>query len=464
MEDVPVRHYLNPAFQPEDKYSISIPILGYTNIGYNNNSFSLNDLDNLSLSALYNKLGKEALVSGYSQLNILTLGYAFNNSFLSLTISQKAEVNTGLPKDLFKFMIYGTTEVDNNLYSLDALSLNSNIYTETGFGYSQQIDEQWTLGVKLKLLNGNANLNYTNNLSLSANIDKWNLNGNAALRYSGPAQLKFDELSMNPSITYPQKKTDWFKHNGLGAGVDFGVQFRMLENLYLSASITDFGFIKWKNNVLNNSFQVDYSFDGFVHLNSDMTVAELNTELGNINNLNSITDSLVAEFKNSINLNSNSIGYTTYTTAKIYAAVQYNFLSNRLNLGLLYSSYIDNKFEKNKITASVTGRPFDWLSSTINYTFLNGYNYFGGGISIKTGIFNFFSAIDFSTMSYAMVPISKVKIPLPYNEKSFNFSAGINIAFGKRERKTNFITSQPYHPKTGLYKPKFKKVKFLWDK
>lgn len=464
MDDVPVRHLLNPAFQPTTKYYISLPVLGYVYGDYNNNSFTLNDLDNLNLTALYNKLNDNTYISVNSQINLLSTGYAFNNSFLSFTISQKADFHNVFPKDLFKFFIYGTTEDDNNYFSLNALSINANVYTETAFGLSQQMDEQWTFGMKLKLLNGNFNLNYANNLFLSAKVENWKLQGNANLKYSGPVQVNFDEIVNSPTFIIPQKNIDLFKYNGLGAGIDFGVQYRMLQNLYLSASITDFGFIKWKNNILNNQVNADYSFDGFVHLNSDMSPNEINTEFENLFAEYNISDSLISALNNSIIVNPSTQKYTTYTTSKVFAAVQYYLLSDKLNFGLLYSTFLNNNFGLNKITASINSKPFDWLNASLSYSFLNSYNSFGCGLGVKFGIFHFYTAMDCISFSYSKIPISGIEIPLPYNQKYVNFNAGINIVFGERERKTDFITNQPYNPFTGIYKPKFKKDKFLWDK
>ena len=464
MDEVPLRHLMNPAFQSTSKYYISLPVLGYVYGGYDNNSFTLNALDNSNLSALYSSLNDKTNISGNSQINFLSAGYAFNNSFLSFTLSQKADLFSAFPKDLFKFLLYGTSDVDNNYFSLNALGINANLYTETAFGFSQQIDEQWTFGIKLKMLNGNYNLNYSNNLFLSSNADNWKLQGNANLKYSGSVQVEFNEMSNLPNFEFPKKNIDLYKHNGLGAGIDFGVQYRMLQNLYLSASITDFGFIKWKNNIVNDRLSVDYNFDGFVHLNSGMTTNEINSEFENLFAENNLSDSLISAFNNSLFLNSSSEKYTSYTSSKVYAALQYNFLSDRLNIGLLYSAFLNNKYGTNRLTASINTKPFDWFNASLSYTFLNGYNSLGCGIGVKAGIFHFYTAMDCISFAYSKVPISEIEIPLPYNQKYLNFNAGINIAFGERERKTEYFTNQPYNPFTGLYKPKFRKKKFLWDR
>ncbi|MDO9152871.1 MAG: DUF5723 family protein [Paludibacter sp.] len=463
MEDVSVRHILNPAFQATTQYYISLPVLGYLHAGYNNNSFSLSNLDNLSLTSLYNKLKINTLIAADFQTNFLSIGYAVNNSFFNFTLAQKVDINTTFPKDIFKFMIYGTPDLLANHYSISALAVNANVYTEAAFGFSQQIDEQWMLGVKLKFLGGNSNIDYSNVLNLSANVDNWNLKGNADLRYAGPVQITFDHLSENPDVEIPKKITDWFSYQGAGAGIDIGVQFRMLQNLYLSASLTDVGFIRWKTNILNKKIELDYNFDGFTHLNSGMTAEEVSTQFNNLVTGNDLMDSLITAIKNSTTLNSYTGQYNSYTTAKISMAAEYKFLSGRLNFGLLYRAVLNDKFRSNELTASLNGKPSDWLSTSVSYSLINGCNAFGCGIGIKTGIFHWYAALDCLPLSYSMISVSDFRLPFPYHQTSVNFSTGISIVFGERIRKSDYFTNQPFNPQTGLYKPKFKKQKCNWD-
>ncbi|MDD5186536.1 MAG: hypothetical protein PHS84_14875, partial [Paludibacter sp.] len=44
MEDVPLRHLLNPAFQPTEYYYLSLPVVGLTQASVGNNSVTLKDI------------------------------------------------------------------------------------------------------------------------------------------------------------------------------------------------------------------------------------------------------------------------------------------------------------------------------------------------------------------------------------------------------------------------------------
>ncbi len=56
VKDIPFRHQLNPAFQPEKKYYISLPGLGYSQISYHNTSFSLQETFENDIHSFYKSL------------------------------------------------------------------------------------------------------------------------------------------------------------------------------------------------------------------------------------------------------------------------------------------------------------------------------------------------------------------------------------------------------------------------
>ena len=72
-EVLPQSHYLNPAFTPDRKVHIGIPVLSYTNV-YVNNSFSLDDIiqrvNKDSLLIDYNDYVRDRLPSdNYTYIN-----------------------------------------------------------------------------------------------------------------------------------------------------------------------------------------------------------------------------------------------------------------------------------------------------------------------------------------------------------------------------------------------------------
>lgn len=458
-----MRHLLNPAFQPETRYYIGIPVLGFGEVSYHNNAFSLKDANDKDVNDFYASLLPLNRINALARTNLFSAGTAIHNTYFSLNISQRAAANINAPKDLFNLLIYGTPDRYDNTFNLNKTAFSGILYTETSFGVSQQFNEQWTLGLKLKLLGGNANISFiAENLNITCAVDKWNLQGNAHFGYAGAANLQTDNILNQGTVKYPASPAEWLKWHSAGAGIDFGVHFRMLQNFYISASVTDFGYIRWNKNIVNNRLTADYTFDGLVKLNSEMTEDELNTAVNNFSAVNLVLDSLINDMKSSVQTQIPG-AYTTYTHTNLNFAAEYRFLSDRLTAGLLYNAVFYPSNVANRLIVILNFKPFDNLNTTLSYSFMDGYNSLGAGLSFKLGIVNFFSHLDVIPCNYVRIKSSDGSFPFPYTQKNFNFSAGFNFTFGERKKVSEYITTKPYNLRTGLYKLKFKKTKFLWE-
>ena len=61
-------------------------------------------------------------------------------------------------------------------------------YTEIAGGYSHQVNEQWTVGGKLKLLLGQGYIGFNSKqLNIDASTNEWHMYGNLGLDAAGPA-------------------------------------------------------------------------------------------------------------------------------------------------------------------------------------------------------------------------------------------------------------------------------------
>ena len=191
MENVPVRHYLNPAYQPLSNFYLGFPVLGYTQFNVGNNSLTIKDVvynnngqtilflhPNGDKNKFYNTLKISNLFDANAQINLLDFGFRSNRAYWTFSLTEKVDVNMGIPKDFMKLLLYGTPEIENNLYNFKSLGADATLYTEAALGYSKNINDKWSWGTKLKFLYGNFNINYSNqNLDLSAGIDQWTLKG-----------------------------------------------------------------------------------------------------------------------------------------------------------------------------------------------------------------------------------------------------------------------------------------------
>ncbi len=466
MDNVPVRHYLNPSFQPYSNFYLGIPILGFTQFNLGNNSLALKNFifkqggqtitflhPDANINNFYNAFRPTTLISADVQVNLLDFGFRTGQAYWSFSLTQKADVDVRIPKDFMKLLLYGTPDQLSNKYDLSSFGAGSTIYTEAALGYARVIDDRLSVGGKLKFLYGEGNISMKNSkLMLQAGIDQWTLKGSGNINYSGPIGLRGDSIQ-NLELQFPNLPADMkelLTPAGLGAGIDLGATYKLIPNLTLSAAVTDLGLIRWKKNAKGIGYNVDYTFKGFGSL-------DVNENF----NINSVPDSILTGIKNSLKDSIASGSYTTYTSPKLNVGVEYGFFEDKLSVGLLSRTIFKNKSVFEELTASVNGKPIDWFNMSLSYSIMNGrFSNVGAGMGLRIGFINCFVSADYIPLSYAGIPVnlqsnlpvvgSSFKIPVPYNTKGFNFGFGVNLVFGNRKDKDNdgVIDSKDKCPET----------------
>jgi outer membrane protein OmpA-like peptidoglycan-associated protein len=437
MENVPVRNYLNPAFQPLSNFYLGFPVLGYTQFGVGNNCLSLKDFayndvngkpiwflnKNGDKDKFYNALKPTTLIQTNAQVNLLDFGFRTGKAYWSFSLTEKVEGQVGLPKDLMKLLLYGTPDINKNSYDMTSISADMTAYTEAGLGYSRKVNDRFSYGLKLKLLLGTANASISaDNLKLNASMDQWTLVGNGTGKYSSPALLAGDTYQ-DYKLYKTNSATDWLKPSGMGGGIDLGTTYKLTSNVTLSGAVTDLGFIRWNKNTKKIGYKVDYIFNGLDGVN-----------VNNYDKLSDKGDSIFTAFKNAVHdSTTNNSSYTSYTSPKINLGVEYAFFNNKASVGLLSRTLIHNKVAYEELTGSLNLRPTTWFDLSGSYSILNGRaSNIGAGLGLRTGFIHWFVSADYVPLKYATVNIgnNNTKAPVPYNTKGLNFAFGVNFVFG----------------------------------
>jgi len=159
---------VNPGFRQKNRVYVSLP-LGFQNFYINNSAITLGQMfqkdanDSLIIdpNQFMNHLGKMNFISidSYNQL----FGFGFKvkkNNFVSFNVTNRFRSNIAIPKDLFGFLVYGNGS-ENYLgkrISLDGLAIDVSEYMEYSLGYNRNINSKLTVGGRLKLLSGIANI------------------------------------------------------------------------------------------------------------------------------------------------------------------------------------------------------------------------------------------------------------------------------------------------------------------
>jgi len=448
MKDIPVRHYLNPSFQPVNDFYIGLPVIGFSQFGVGNNSLVLKDViykmhgENISflnphgnVELFYNTLKSNTVIGACIQTNLISVGFRREKTYWTFSLSDKIDGMVCLPKDLFKFALFGTPDVESNLYDFAGLQADISVYAEAALGCSKMIYDKWSLGGKLKLLLGSANFSNVNNqMDLYAGIDKWSIKGGGSLNFASPLPLRIGDNFSSFSYLAPVSVIDWLKPVGVGAGVDFGTEYHLNKHVRFSGSITDLGFIHWARNVYNYQYGIDFTFKG-IKLSSTSITTYKDIFNGVIPTV--LVDSLTNALESSTSSNLSDKRYTTGTIAKLNLGIEYSLSDDRISFGVLSRSQFFKTARTGEITASVNGRPNAWLNATLSYSVFNGrMSCFGAGLGVKTGFVHWFFAADYFPFQKATFALSDLglsrlnrKVSVPYNSTSFNLSAGVNLVF-----------------------------------
>ncbi len=425
MKSTPQAISVNPSFMPKAKLYISLPI-GMVDFGVTNSAFSFNTLfkkradDSLAIDA-------KGVIEGLKPLNYFSvetnnelfgLGIKFKGLYLSFNTTLKSRFNFVYPKDLIQFAFEGNGKnfLDKRV-SLDGLSINLNTYVEYAFGATKEINDKLTVGGRLKIISGLANIStkktelgiYTDPTTFALTID-----GSAEINSSNSLFFALDTNNSATSNNFPNTvKSSLFKFVNKGVGIDLGGTYKLNDKLAVNASIIDLGSISWKSNVSNlKTNDINYTFDG-IDLNqflNDTTAKPLGR----------LTDTLVKVF----DYEQNTTKYSTSLNTKIYLGANYNFTKS-VNAGaLLFNEFIGGKYRAG-FSLSMNTMLKRWLVASMSYTMYNGsFSNIGLGLSMNAGPVQFYILSD-NVLSFIN----------PLNARNAHLCGGISIAIKGRNKK-----------------------------
>ena len=299
LENTPMRHTINPTFQPVSNGYLNFTPLGWMSFGFGNNSLTMSDVlfvdkttgktitplhPNANRTKFLNQFRNMTMFNGDITLGILNLGARVKeNGYLHIGINERVEFGVTLPKSMFTFMLGGgMTDLSGayNTFSLNGLGMGATAYTEVSGGYSHRLNEQWTIGGKLKLLIGQAYGGFNaKNLTIDANAEEWRIHGNLTMGVGAPVNMKylssyidgknakevydgFTDGSFDPNqLIDTDNILNLVTPSGVGAAFDLGFTWKPIENLQVSAAVTDLGFIYWMKGG-KFTCTIDTVFDG----------------------------------------------------------------------------------------------------------------------------------------------------------------------------------------------------------
>ena len=154
LENAPMRHTINPAFQPVSEFYLPLPAIGNLNAYLGNNAFTTKDMNfNNGFGFVlddnaYKKLPDFVNLGTDIQFNLISFGWAVEDyGYIHINSTERIEAGGIFPKQFF-----GSAQ--NSGLELDPFTATVTMFADLAFGYSHRFNDKWTIGAKAKLLLG----------------------------------------------------------------------------------------------------------------------------------------------------------------------------------------------------------------------------------------------------------------------------------------------------------------------
>jgi len=419
MSTIPQVRYTNPAQGSDYTWYIGLPAISSIYANVHHNGFVVEDLlkkradDSvyLDMTNVITQLGDRNLFGFNFQVDILAFGWTKDDNQFFFNITEKAMARIRYPKDLMVLLWEGNGAFIDKTVDLSGSALRLTEYREYAFGISRRLNDNWTAGVKAKLLSG-----YVNASSTITKLELFTAPNTFEL--TGTSDILINTSAPPDGTTFPDQ---FFSLTNIGWGLDIGGTYQLNEKILLSGSIIDLGFIKWKRNPTNISNDLDgVTFSG----NAIKTFSDTTTEP-----FGEISDSLLLTFDNQLETNN---AYKDGLVPRIYIGGAYNINETNKVGALFHGEYFRGVFYPS-FTLSYNYKLPRWIGASASYSIMNGSFFnLGLGLSFNMGPVQLYLVSDNFGALLNLATVSGV--PVPYKANTMHVRTGIGLTFAKYEK------------------------------
>ncbi|WP_235318277.1 DUF5723 family protein [Polaribacter sp. Hel1_85] len=427
--ELPQTLLLNPGAETNYKFHVGVPMLSGFSSEVGITGFTISDLfrvDNRSINDKVSEVLEKLTIRDHIKLNfqieVLNGGFRYDDkNYFSFGFYEEFDAISYFAKDPITLLTDGNSAYLNKSFDLSQILYKVDVLGVLHFGVTREVSDKLTLGARFKIYSSALNLETSNNTGTfttvngSDNIYRHYLdNVNINLKTSG--LVEGDEYMDDPN-TY---LGNTFLGSNLGIGFDAGFTYHLSEQLELTGSIVDFGFIKHKKNIKNSVVNGSYVFDGI--------------EFGyNPTNPINYWDDLDADFKEKVPSGDNQDSYISWRPTKLNASLKYSFGQKRSKYCYdnTYKDFYRNAFGVQLYSVfrplnsqlALTGffeKSFsEKLHAKVTYT-VDDYSFYniGVGISSQIGKVNFYGMVDNIAQFNDIASANNISVQL-----------GINIIF-----------------------------------
>ena len=424
MEGTHYRQQLNPALTPTKGY-FNLPVIGAVNATVGSTSLGYQDIidiiddgdDFYTKPDFMNRLKDNNKLNVNFSTEILSAGWYKGKNFWSFNIGLRTDIGANLTKNMFTFL----NEMDgiednwrNSNYDISGQQLNINAYTEIGLGLSRQINSRLTVGARVKALLGIGNMELKlNRVAMSANLPSdqqinqwssesyWNsMTPSQAAQAAQELKDKFNNYHANLTVGAELKSsfkglelqeeegkdyvTDFDFDSGklgiagYGFGIDLGASYKILDNLTVSASVLDLGFISWSKSSTKiasaNPDPIDIkgsTYANMVDPNNPNTVMNAVNQLQNDAQgyMDRVTNGDVLDYDMlQLEVSDAKESRKSRLASILVLGAEYGFFNNKLAVGVLSTTRFVQPDALTELTFSANYRPKSWFNVALSYS------------------------------------------------------------------------------------------------
>ena len=424
MEGTHYRQQLNPALTPTKGY-FNLPVIGAVNATVGSTSLGYQDIidiiddgdDFYTKPDFMNRLKDNNKLNVNFSTEILSAGWYKGKNFWSFNIGLRTDIGANLTKNMFTFLNEMETVEENwrnSNYDISGQQLNINAYTEIGLGLSRQINSRLTVGARVKALLGIGNMELKlNRVAMSANLPSdqqinqwssesyWNsMTPSQAAQAAQELKDKFNNYHANLTVGAELKSsfkglelqeeegkdyvTDFdFDSSklgiaGYGFGIDLGASYKILDNLTVSASVLDLGFISWSKSSTKiasaNPDPIDIkgsTYANMVDPNNPNTVMNAVNQLQNDAQgyMDRVTNGDVLDYDMlQLEVSDAKESRKSRLASILVLGAEYGFFNNKLAVGVLSTTRFVQPDALTELTFSANYRPKSWFNVALSYS------------------------------------------------------------------------------------------------
>ncbi len=265
VDDLPQSLLLNPGASYTYEAYFGVPVLSGISVGGGSSGVSVWDIFqeggdiNARIDTAIRDLDNKDVFTVNQQLELLSAGWLGRDekTFYSAGIYQETDAIVYFPKDFALLAYDGNADFINSSFEFSDISFTAELISVYHFGINKKISKKLRLGARAKLYMSAANINSTNNEGFFR----------TRTTPEGPNFYTHEIVGANVTAN-TSGLTDDFKasrlvfSSNLGLGIDIGGTYDISNQLSVSASLLDVGFIAHGNDVQNYRFSGSFDLDG----------------------------------------------------------------------------------------------------------------------------------------------------------------------------------------------------------